>query len=94
MVGELQTLIKYTKSIKFEEDPNYESMRQPLKTIFDKNGYEYDLKFDWNAHAEALEKKSTFMHLMDRQNQLARRNSAKKVTDNVKDQEEKYLTSP
>ncbi len=56
-------------------------MRQPLKDMFKQNAYEYDLQFDWTVHAAALEKKSTYLHLMGRQQQLERRHSARKLFD-------------
>jgi len=75
-IGETNKLLKYCKSLKFEEDPNYDYLKQILKDMFIENNYEYDLVFDWNEQASALEKKSTFSHLYNhQQQQIARRQS-------------------
>jgi hypothetical protein len=74
-------MLRYCKSLKFEEDPNYDNLRQLLKDVFVRNNFDYDYHFDWNDHAAALEKKSTYTHLMDRQNQLARLQSGRKQGD-------------
>ena len=74
-------MLRYCKTLKFEEDPNYDHLRQLLKDVFLRNKYDYDYNFDWNDHAAALEKKSTYLHLMDRHQQLARRQSARRLGD-------------
>jgi len=45
------------------------------------------MNFDWNAHAAAMEKKSTFLHLADRQHQLARRHSERKMLESGNSEE-------
>lgn len=83
-------MIKYCKNLKFEEDPDYEMMRQPLMDIFKESKYEHDMVFDWTVHAEVLEKNSTYTHLVDKQRQLERRSSARRLNDPAL-LEEKYL---
>ncbi len=78
ILGEFQSLLKYCKNLKFEEDPNYSFIKEQLKNVFTANTFTYDLTYDWTAHAAAAERKSTFMHLADRQHQLAKMNSVKK----------------
>ena len=39
---------QYCRGLQFEEKPDYNYVRSLLKTIFEKNAYEYDFKFDWN----------------------------------------------
>ena len=81
-------MLRYCKTLKFDEDPNYDNLRQLLKDMFVRNSYDYDYHFDWNDHAAALEKKSTYMHLMDRQLQLARLQSGRKLPES----DDKYFS--
>ena len=80
-------MLKYCKSLKFEEDPNYAYMKELLKDVFTRNKYEYDFDFDWNTRSQFLEKKTTFSHLMERQLQFTKKTSAKKLA--VVNEEEK-----
>lgn len=92
----MQTLLKNCKNLKFEEDPNYLFIKEQLKAMFTTGGFIYDMNYDWTAHAAAIEKKSTFLHLADRQNQLAKRNSVKKNLGDqsaTEDKKEDWKTS-
>lgn len=40
--------IKYTRTIGFAEEPNYEMLRKYLRESFQKNRFEYDYIFDWH----------------------------------------------
>lgn len=83
-------MLKTCKALKFEEEPNYVFFKEQLKAMFVANKFEYDLTFDWTVHAMALERKSTFQHLADRQNQFAKRQqSAKRGGLDVNGREEK-----
>ena len=64
-------ILKYCKALKFDEDPNYAYIKEMLKQAFTRGRYEYDFVFDWTSHSIALEKKSTFHHLVEHQHQLA-----------------------
>lgn len=44
-------LLKYCKSLKFEEDPNYVYIKELLKDVFTRNKYEYDYIFDWTTQS-------------------------------------------
>ena len=44
---EFTTFVKYCKSLRFDEEPNYDYLRRILKELFIKNNYEYDYNFDW-----------------------------------------------
>ena len=77
-------ILKYCKGLKFEEDPNYELIKQHIATMITKNNIEVDNVFDWNSRAAAMERKSSFLHLS--QHQLA----LKKTIEGSKDIEEKY----
>lgn len=42
------TYLKYVKSLKFEDRPDYSYLRRLLKELFVKSEYEYDFIFDWS----------------------------------------------
>ncbi len=48
-IVELVTYLKYVKSLKFEDRPDYSYLRRLLKELFVKSGYEYDFVFDWTV---------------------------------------------
>lgn len=39
--------LSYCRSLGFQEDPDYEYLRQLFRTVFSKCGYKYDWQFDW-----------------------------------------------
>eukprot|EP00826_Nyctotherus_ovalis_P037964 TRINITY_DN3512_c0_g1_i10.p2 TRINITY_DN3512_c0_g1~~TRINITY_DN3512_c0_g1_i10.p2 ORF type:complete len:163 (-),score=39.48 TRINITY_DN3512_c0_g1_i10:1074-1562(-) len=45
---EFRNILGGIRSLKFEEEPNYEALRKPLQDLFCKHNYKYDLIFDWN----------------------------------------------
>ena len=63
--GEFAKMLKYCKNIKFDEKPDYQYIKDLLKSAFEKEGYEYDLNFDWRMQSTNLQKKSVFRHLSD-----------------------------
>ncbi len=58
-------MLKYAKSLKFEEEPNYGLFKEYLKEMIKaaKLDHDSDTRFDWECHAAALEKRSTLYHL-------------------------------
>ena len=50
-------MTKYCKSLKFEDDANYDYLQQLLKDVFVRNGYDYDFNFDWRNEVPAPGKK-------------------------------------
>ena len=44
---EFQEFLAYTRSLKFEEKPDYSYLRKLLKERFVKEGYEFDHIYDW-----------------------------------------------
>lgn len=40
-------LLTYTRSLRFEEKPDYARIKQLLKDMFVAQGYQYDCAFDW-----------------------------------------------
>lgn len=49
--------MKYTKSLRFEEDPDYAYLKGLLKEVFVKQNYEYDFDFDWCSKLISLERR-------------------------------------
>lgn len=47
------SMLKYARSIKFEEAPNYEYIRRLLKDIAQHNSFEFDFCFDWLSNKAA-----------------------------------------
>ncbi len=56
-------MLRYSKGLKFEEEPNYGMLRQLVKDMFKNEKLDYEVVFDWENRAAALERKSTFRHL-------------------------------
>eukprot|EP01105_Mastigella_eilhardi_P026644 TRINITY_DN779_c0_g2_i5.p1 TRINITY_DN779_c0_g2~~TRINITY_DN779_c0_g2_i5.p1 ORF type:complete len:441 (+),score=119.70 TRINITY_DN779_c0_g2_i5:59-1324(+) len=44
---ELTTFLKYTKSLRFEDKPDYSYLRKLLRDLFIREGYKYDGMYDW-----------------------------------------------
>lgn len=59
-IDEFKTLITYAKGLAFEEEPNYKYIKKLLKSIFIRENFTYDFRFDWNLNAPAL---STRTHI-------------------------------
>lgn len=47
-VAEFITLAKYTRELKFEEEPNYSSIQELIEAILARNKYMCDFVFDWS----------------------------------------------
>jgi hypothetical protein len=43
--------LNYTRSLKFEEKPDYLWIKRLFKDLFDKYDYKYDLIFEWGLVA-------------------------------------------
>ena len=46
--SELVSYINYTKSLRFEDRPDYGHLRRLFKELFMREKYEYDYVFDWS----------------------------------------------
>lgn len=79
-VDELQMMLKYCKSLKFEEDPNYAYIKELLKDVFTRNKYDYDFNFDWVAQTVSSEKRKSVVQFKDQEIQ-------KQVTKERKEEE-------
>jgi hypothetical protein len=45
-------VLKYARSLKFEEEPDYTLIKKQFKNRFNSEGYDYDLKFDWTVQPQ------------------------------------------
>lgn len=45
---EFSTYIKYCRELEFDQNPDYDYLRQLFRTLYRNQGYSYDLIFDWN----------------------------------------------
>eukprot|EP00826_Nyctotherus_ovalis_P004327 TRINITY_DN1092_c0_g1_i6.p1 TRINITY_DN1092_c0_g1~~TRINITY_DN1092_c0_g1_i6.p1 ORF type:complete len:226 (-),score=38.66 TRINITY_DN1092_c0_g1_i6:103-780(-) len=77
--NEFQHFLRYTRSLKFEEDPDYDYLKGLLRSLVEPNHID-DGIFDWNAQDTSVEKNRTFLHLIANQNQIARRSSDNDVS--------------
>lgn len=53
---EFTKYLSQTRNLRFDERPNYTSMRNMFKELFQRNGYKYDYQYDWVVLAEKKEK--------------------------------------
>eukprot|EP00826_Nyctotherus_ovalis_P024478 TRINITY_DN1892_c0_g1_i2.p1 TRINITY_DN1892_c0_g1~~TRINITY_DN1892_c0_g1_i2.p1 ORF type:complete len:261 (-),score=43.52 TRINITY_DN1892_c0_g1_i2:67-849(-) len=72
--GEFQTFLRYTRNLKFEEDPDYDYLRGLLRGLAESSQAD-DGAFDWSAQEVAGDRNRTFMHLRAKQHKIARRYS-------------------
>ena len=47
IIDEFQTLIRYSRELQFEEDPNYGYIKNIFAVMFNRYGFSWDYKFDW-----------------------------------------------
>ena len=53
---EFITYLTYCRNLRFEDKPDYMYLRNLLKDLFIKQGYELDYQFDWNILAQEKKK--------------------------------------
>jgi len=44
---ELCVMVEYFRKLKFEEDPDYAYIYKLIRTVFEKNNFNFDYKYDW-----------------------------------------------
>jgi len=44
---EFATFLDYTRSLRFEESPNYAYLRRLFRDLFEREQFQYDYEFDW-----------------------------------------------
>jgi len=54
--SEFVTYLTYCRNLRFEDKPDYVYLRNLLKDLFIKSGYELDYQFDWNIIAHEKKK--------------------------------------
>ena len=84
---EFQTVLKYIKDLKFEDEPDYSFMKGQFKNLFDANKFTYDLKFDWMTQS-SIEEKKAFVQLANHEtkfddNSIEKDNERKDTGDNL-----------
>ncbi len=47
--NEFASLINNTRSLQFEQEPDYEYLRGLLKSVMEKNGWKFDYEYDWST---------------------------------------------
>jgi len=52
--SEFATYLNYTKSLRFDDKPDYAYLRKLLRDLFIREGYEYDCIFDWTIKQDTL----------------------------------------
>ena len=71
---EFKSFLLYSKSLKFEETPDYAYLRRLFKNLFSQSDFTYDYLFDWtlcnhpacewqNKHTEHKENEESFSSL-------------------------------
>lgn len=50
--------LNYTKSLRFEDKPDYNYLRRLFRDVFNKEHYVYDYIFDWALHKQQLQQKN------------------------------------
>jgi hypothetical protein len=48
LAAEFATYLYYCRSLRFEERPDYNYLRQMFRSLFHRQGFTYDYVFDWN----------------------------------------------
>lgn len=53
---EFAIYLNYTRSLMFEEEPDYTYLKQILRLLFRSMSYQYDYRFDWSDSTDPLVK--------------------------------------
>lgn len=52
---EFSSFINYTRELKFDDRPDYGYLRRLLKTVSEREKFEYDFMFDWVLKRKQME---------------------------------------
>ncbi|KAJ1480745.1 hypothetical protein T484DRAFT_1809689 [Baffinella frigidus] len=55
--AQLASLLDYTRTLDFEEDPDYKWMEAQIKDAMDADGYTMDGTYDWGNKAQPIPQK-------------------------------------
>eukprot|EP00826_Nyctotherus_ovalis_P025591 TRINITY_DN1984_c0_g1_i12.p1 TRINITY_DN1984_c0_g1~~TRINITY_DN1984_c0_g1_i12.p1 ORF type:complete len:255 (+),score=55.45 TRINITY_DN1984_c0_g1_i12:752-1516(+) len=84
ILDEFQDILKYARSLKFDEDPDHSLIKKQLKNALDAKDFDYDLKFDWITQSSISKDFSAFLINQERQQDI-------KLGELNKDNEERKL---
>ena len=51
---EISTFLNYTRSLQFEDKPDYRYLRKRLRELFFRRQYEWDYAYDWTKPPKVL----------------------------------------
>ena len=57
--SELKEFVKYTRQLRFDEEPNYDYLRGLLRSIMISNEWSYDFLFDWTEQKKKTKYEET-----------------------------------
>lgn len=57
--GEFAEYLNYTRSLKFNDDPNYEHLRKMFRSLSERLNLVYDYQFDWSIRQNDKKQEST-----------------------------------
>jgi len=57
--GEFADYLNYTRSLKFNDDPNYEHLRKMFRSLSERLNLVYDYQFDWSIRQNDKKQEST-----------------------------------
>jgi len=49
---EFGNYLSYTRNLQFDEDPNYEEIKNSFVNLFNQKKFEHDNKYDWDNKLE------------------------------------------
>ena len=70
--SEFTTYFEYCRSLRFEEDPNYDHLRKMFHKLFRSEGFVWDYVFDWSV-----------IHYQERSKRLLKKNPEHEETDKI-----------
>lgn len=95
--AEFVTYLTYSRNLRFEDKPDYAYLRNLLKDLFIKSGFELDYQYDWNIIAQEKKKNEEALKgTTDAQNAAAERKEEEKMDvekDALKNSQEKKIVT-
>jgi casein kinase I family protein HRR25 len=53
--NEMAIFLNYSRSLRFDDKPDYSYLRKIFRDLFVREGFQYDYIFDWSVQAKAVE---------------------------------------
>lgn len=72
---EFASFLNYTRSLRFEDRPDYSHLRKMFKELLVKEGYEYDYAFDWIILNEKLANPQALVHVDNGEDLVSKQSS-------------------